>query len=288
MYLTTKQLASSLALAGLALMAAGANAALVVEDHFLTGANAAGGEYNVAVLNGQGPTISGMTGNWLEGSNAEVVGTGLDYADATYIAESGGAVQVPGTAGNGRQGRLLTSPITGASTGTVYLSFLMQTDTNDPGSYRAFELHDGGFSDGANRQFQLGFQNGDFLSGGTNYGFRISQTDVKNQLGVNDGAANLFVLKFDLSATGASDAVTVWHNPNLTTGDDPTGGVVVSGQDISFDRITFAKFGDSNGAIWDELRVGDTFTDVTGAVPEPGSLALLSLGGLLIARRRRG
>jgi hypothetical protein len=37
----------------------------------------------------------------------------------------------------------------------------------------------------------------------------------------------------------------------------------------------------------DEIRIGTEFSDML-AVPEPSSLALLGLGGLLIARRRRG
>jgi len=37
----------------------------------------------------------------------------------------------------------------------------------------------------------------------------------------------------------------------------------------------------------DEIRFGASYDDVIGVVPEPGSLALLGLGGLLIARRRR-
>jgi len=51
-----------------------------------------------------------------------------------------------------------------------------------------------------------------------------------------------------------------------------------------FDFVTF-KRGDK--VVMDELRFGATSADVL-PVPEPGSLALLGLGGLLIARRRRG
>ena len=42
-------------------------------------------------------------------------------------------------------------------------------------------------------------------------------------------------------------------------------------------------------AIWDEVLSDQAIIDLAngGAVPEPGSLALLGLGGLLIARRRR-
>jgi hypothetical protein len=55
-----------------------------------------------------------------------------------------------------------------------------------------------------------------------------------------------------------------------------------------FDTIGFAGARGVNGVPEiDEIRFGATYADVT-PVPEPGSLALLGLGGLLIARRRRG
>jgi len=141
----------------------------------------------------------------------------------------------------------------------------MQTTNIALFSYRAFELHDGGFSDGENRQFQLGFQTGDFgtSGGGFEYGFRISQTDESMLLFSNTEEPTLFVVKLDLSDVAASDEVTVWQNPSLLTGLDPAGGVSMGGLDLTFDRITFARFGNGGPTSWDELRVGSTFADVT-------------------------
>jgi len=262
-------------------------AAVIAQDQFEVG----GSDYFSGFqIQAQGPLITGFSANpWLNDNNATVSATGLDYADAAYLAESGGSVTVAAGQINGRQGREFATTYDGSTDGVFYLSFLMQTGTDNELSYRAFELHNGGFNDGAHREFQLGFQNGDFMSGGTNYGFRVNGTATA--LGANDGLVNLFVVKFDLSSTANSDSVTVWHNPNLNTNVDPTGGTTVSGFDIEFDRATFAKYGDSGVVSWDELRLGDTFSDVTGAVevvPEPSSTALIALGGLgLLARRKR-
>ncbi|MGJ8656623.1 MAG: PEP-CTERM sorting domain-containing protein [Akkermansiaceae bacterium] len=266
----------------------GTNAAIIMEDSFEIG----GAGYTAGDLVGQNPAIAGATGNWFTnaGNSQTVSATGLSYAN---LQTSGGSVDANDASGQ-RNGRNLSVTYTDASDATVYISFLMQLgEAGGNGSYRAFELHDttlgasdGGMADGTNRQFQLGVHNGDFGTNGI--GFRAA----------NDGAfdaelsatrnldVNLFVIKLELSSTAASDSATVWMNPTTGTAGDPaSGGVTVSGFDITFDTIALARFA-GDGTTWDELRVGDTFLDVT-PVPEPSSTALLGLGGLALILRRR-
>lgn len=58
--------------------------------------------------------------------------------------------------------------------------------------------------------------------------------------------------------------------------------------DNAFDTISFAGGRARNDVPEvDEIRFGASYADVA-PVPEPGSLALIGIGGLLIARRRRG
>lgn len=266
-------------------LAAGtASAAIIVSDPFLTG----GSNYDTtaATITGQGPAVTGMTGNWLAGSpgNFPVATVGLNYTGANYVAEAGGSLSKNGS---GRLGRLLTTPYDNASTATVYLSFLMQTPTTFSGDYRALELHNGGFVDNTHREFQLGFHQGDFNST-TNYGVRLNNSNATRAvLGANNSGVNLFVAKFVFSTTTNADSVTVWHNPDLTGSGDPTGGTTLTGFDVAFDRISVAGFS-GPASSWDEIRIGTSFDDIRlVVVPEPSAALLGGLGMLALLRRRR-
>jgi hypothetical protein len=271
-----------LATALLAVAAVSANAQTTFYDGFVIDTPPAG--YTVGTLSGQNPTIPGFNGAWANGGPQQVVAAGLDYAGADYYSETGGSV-FAGPGSFGRTGRSLSTPVTAATTGTLYLSFLMQTPQADGNGYRAFELHNTTFDD-SNRKFQLGFQNFDFASNTTNYGFNASGSGGPGatQLGVNNGGVNLFVVRFTLSSTAASDSITVWQNPT-----SEVGGVTQSGLNVTFDRVTFAAFGTGAGdnTNWDELRIGDSFAAVA-IVPEPSTYAMVLGGvGMLIGFRRR-
>jgi hypothetical protein len=139
-------------------------------------------------------------------------------------------------------------------------------------------------------------------------------------------AAPAFVLmRLDHSATQGStgrDKLSIWFNQNLNAapadaaaeivmdtaaiearateiGNAAPFGATLEGGLFSFDRLLiFARMGNGgnqNPVDWliDEIRVGDTFADVTphassiSSVPEPGTLALAAAGLAMLARRRR-
>lgn len=281
-----------------------ATAQLVVDDGFLTGSNASAGEYQTPTFRNepgvregspgfpdiglvpQNPTVSGFTGPWLtaNGATCEVVPIGMSVRG---LAGTGGMGSTDVYDHGTRIGRLLTAPITDATTGTFYLSVvLMDNQSHWTHGYRTMELHTGGFDDATHRRFQLGIHKrgtteapdaGDF--GAHHYwGMRINNSRTLThqfpRQGVESMEANFFVLKFELSAAAGGDAVTVWHNPGPGTfgGVEPLDGVTVSGFDMNFDRVSFASWENAlwlnpyEGALFfDGIRMGSSWADVTPA-----------------------
>jgi PEP-CTERM motif len=93
------------------------------------------------------------------------------------------------------------------------------------------------------------------------------------------GQTAFIAIRFDFNADPlANDTVTFYFDP--TPGVTPSsGGIVVS--DINIDASGFAAFG-ANGAAYsfDELRIGETFQDVSplAGVPEPSTWAMMLIG----------
>lgn len=244
------------------------------------------------------PATGGYTGDWTAvdfgTAQAQTLSGSLSYGGAGYAAGTGDHVGVLNTAGgeiesgnSGRTYRLLdgTVQVTGSSSGTLYLSWLFQSGQETGATtYQMLDLYNSSTAD-ANRTFTAGltFNGG---NDGNHYVFGVNEA-YSNTGVAADTAVHLFVAKFDLSTTAASDSVTVWLDPTLGAG-DPTGGTTVSGQDIVFDRLSFSDY-DGNSAAWDEVRFGTTFDDVTiAAIPEPATIGLVGIfgAGMLFVRRR--
>lgn len=263
----------------LALAPSLASAALISHESF-TGYTAGQLTANPA------PSVAGYTGNWTStqtSNRPSAVAGSLTYGDPLYAGSSGGAVTAL-TSGNARATRVFDSSlvVTATTQDTRYLSFLFQAT---PGGtpYQALELHDVSNSD-ANRNFNIGHISNAPLNG-TQYGFGADNLNYTS-LGMNvDNGVHLFVVKFDLSSTLNSDSFTVWIDPNLGGPGDPAGGITLTGQELTWDRLSLGDFG-TNAAGWDEIRWGTTFADVT-TVPEPSVTFLGGLCMLGILRRRR-
>jgi hypothetical protein len=94
---------------------------------------------------------------------------------------------------------------------------------------------------------------------------------IGNNNGVNTGAGafgqtHLIVLKLTKSGgTGGADRVEAFIDPILT-GNPPSPAATVDGTNFDFDRVRIA--GQDGSALWvDELRLGDSFAEVTPHVP---------------------
>jgi hypothetical protein len=264
-----KPLSLSILSAGVLLPATGL-AAILSQDSF--SAYTAGAE-----LPGQNPTIVGYTGGWTDVAfgNAEpaVIAGSLTYGGANYAAGGGdmvgkGADTAGIGAGNsGRVERLLDSAlvVTDSTAGTVYLSWLFKTGNENAAAqanvYQTLALWNGTGATDSLRDFEAGIAAGDFAT--TNYGFRVDNNAPANLNLAPDSNVHLIVAKFTLSATAASDSVTVWIDPVLGAG-EPAGGVTVSGKDLAFDRLVLSDFA-SNSSAWDDIRWGAAFDDVTTA-----------------------
>jgi len=265
---------------------------------------------------------TGLSGTWSTGWGTEVGSGSLSYG---ALETSGGRV-IGNTATNRFPSGTISPGTTLSGAGlladgaTLWFSVLIVNHSDKPstgsGDNRTYVSFGTGGPDGFDR-----------IGGNTGSGFTIAvsknaEYGVTAQ-GWNDDSAGTG----GAGARGATELVTpdatflavgkiTWGEFNVTDDvfeiylpgtdlvepDDPisivsknydqlglfdTQGVGSAANNL-FDTIGFAGARGFNGPPEiDEIRFGASYADVT-PVPEPGSLALLGLGGLLIARGRRG
>ncbi len=229
----------------------------------------------------------GFSGNWQPGgfnaftnTNYDIQADGLTFGPLLTSGRSAGTLAVDAMAGITRN---LTAPL-GLVDQTVYLSLLVRPEG---------VLNAGAFSGFFGLNFESATEPELFVGkpgGGATGQYVIEDRGGSGQVssGVNAqvGETALLVVKAEFSATG-NDTFTLFVNPTL--GVEPLTGAVKSNSNVgSVVGLTIY----STGALRiDELRLGQTFADVTPAataVPEPTSLALLLLGvgAIYFARRR--
>lgn len=259
MKLRTQQLTSSLAIAGLALVSANANAAPITWQSSVDlyqGVNDGGfvdTAGNVAVAYNATATVGGTT-----------TVNGVTFTNAQF-----GDV------------------VTGVGTETIRLTPARVSTDNNQGAFG-----DGSFSSNVDNVFDLiggaSFRVEDIilegLSIGTQYQIQVITNDARRndafKVGFSDGvsAANI---------TGVSDL----NNNPASGGGEASGDYILGTFTATAASMSIRVTGTNNGTVpptvnnASEAQVNAVQLRV---VPEPGSLALLSLGGLLIARRRRG
>jgi hypothetical protein len=230
----------------------------------------------------------GFSGAWqVGGFNASIQNNydiEVDPPAFGTLLRSGQSVHTPAVGAIAGITRNLTSPL-GQADATVYLSFLIQPQG---------ALHGGAFN--GFMGLVLESPGEPELYVGKPGGGAIDRWAIEDRGGTRQHASSvvtaiqstaLLVVKAEFSASpNVNDKFTLYVNPT-PGGPEPATGIVK--QDAAFGMVQGMTLYSSGAMQFDELRIGQTFADVT-PVPEPGSLGLLATGlsfFALFARRRR-
>lgn len=262
-----------------------AGAAVLVSDSYdvQATADAANGIYGdgapLANFNPQGGSVQGF-GAYASSSGANIfaTGPGLSYSSASVAAIGGGA--------NGgaltKNGSAVTPirDMSGVNIGTadtLYIRFLTQNTSTQP-LFVDFRLGQTAFSFYTKDKTTLDYFGGNI-------------TDIPNALIADE--TNLILIGVDI--VSGNDTISLYVNPTL----NPDGSLASSAlttlssfnivdPNDNFDDLRVNMGNASLGVnSFDEIAIGTELSDVVSYVPEPSSLALLGMGALLVARRRR-
>ena len=249
-----------------------ASADLIAYDQFVG--------YDAGQLVGQGKG-SGWGDVWENRTEYGVSDSdGLTHSSLSGVTAGGSAST--GTAGGGVWRDLATPP---ASPGTYYFGFLMKASGNAHNAVVGLVENDDGtgnilYSGSWNSQATWRMAERD----GADYSDRDTHI-------AETGNTTLFVVKLYLRAT-SPDSAALYVNPAdaaaLSAAPNAEYSYVRDFSQVSMVRAAVVNQGASNGSfIFDEIRIGTEAADMFSTVPEPMSLALLALGGLVTVLRRR-
>lgn len=221
-------------------------------------------------------------------------------ADGNYIAGTG---SIAGEGGYTNLGRQVNTDYQGAfdaagtvsdpwtvktvDQGTVWFSFLTRSDRSNPDVY--FQLHENNiaWNDGAGVKIGLAsgtwsaaLTSGSYAS--TSAAYAVNTTTLLVGRYVFNGADS----SFHFWAFSDPAAVTLGGaDLNPAAAASAITGVAATSIDFRSFKAYLNNDGADRAAI-DEIRFGTSFADVTPAVPEPGMIGLIAMGGLLLGRRR--
>jgi hypothetical protein len=258
------------------------------------------GEYELGPLHGQpdppiGP-LGFFTGNWVD--NAEQPSQVVQSTSITPAWTLGGSVTAVGD--GGRAGRYLAEPWDDTTTGTYYLSFLVNfgasADPNDGVGYRAVEFWPAGATIGEGVQpMYIGYNQFIGCPGQCvpeidwskrmrlSVGLPTNLDQLLTDYPFNeDGANHHMVIKFALSDQAASDTISLYLDPGFVVPDgvvdsaaiEPSlATAVASGLDFTLGAVgAISRFGGTGVLpVYDELRIGTEYADVFPPIPDPSS-----------------
>jgi hypothetical protein len=224
---------------------------------------------------------TGWGGAWTANGSGETISTpGFTYTDGSgnVLLTSPGDGIANFVSGNNGNFRALGTTL-GTAGSTVYISFLDQVSSSTL-PYAGLSLFNGTSTEN------------EFLGqpgGPTTFGF-AGTVSGQSSTPVTD----LSLLVYEINFSGTGETVSLFVDPTLGVQPATADATGTSGTAFTFDTIRIQSGGltaDGPAGI-SELRIGDTFSDVTpfSPVPEPTTMALSILGGLgavHVIRRRR-
>ena len=233
---------------------------------------------------------SGWDNNW-SAVNNDIRAAGLGYVSgANQLVAGGGSARLD--LQHGGSFRSFT-PAYATAAGTYWISFLAQIGNGS--SYAGLSL----FNENNQEMLFLGDTSGYSTWGMETHG--AGSSIFGSGLGVNHQA--FIVARIDFNVSGDTDNVRMWINPSLSSTPLDAAASAAdldiamnNGTALTFDRIRIQQGLSGDNAIFDEIRIGTTWADVspfeeaTSMIPEPGATGLFMLGALLIRnlRTRRG
>ena len=240
------------------------------------------------------------------GANRTATSPGLSYTATGYVSALGNKLTLDSLtpASSESMSRLLGGQT--IDSGTTYFSALMRRE-ND--TVRTMNLAFFSTTPSTSERLTIG-QVGATVSGslqGSNgkicaiytnsnpAGIRASSVDM------GTGITHLILGRVDWNTSLALDTVTMWVDPtDVTTEASAASAQFYTGTEFDLTSFNFVRPFTGNAAVgppaavpavgsYDELRIGGTWDSVTKTtiVPEPATLALLSLGGIVVLGRRR-
>lgn len=207
----------------------------------------------------------------LEGNNG---GTG--FSGAWFNAFGGDVNVVSGVAikgaSSGGDFRELSSAF--GNTGEIWVSFDFQVPA-DVNTFAGLSFFTGG-----SEKFLIGDRFGSDV-----WGIAVPSGPFNNAtastFGMKTGVAKITLVD------GASDTVELWVGSDAVSPVNISGPADATLGSLELEGVDRLRVGSGDVAEFDNLILATTAAEVGGVVPEPGSIALAGLAGLMVLARRR-